>query len=451
MPMHQRNKIYRIANKTNHPKIFGIAKNSRHCQKNSKGSLMSLDRCGVNFFKNCRLLFPIIFLLALSGCSAMKAGSIMQGGNPAPLGTGGVVAAEQMGHMLTVMVSINGSEKKYRFGVDTGSITVISEDVARELGLEESVKITGKDLAGNEQQVVLTKLNQLSVGDVTVSDCGMLIADIGLLGDDVAGLLGSNFFRHFVVQIDYQAEQLWFSTGPYHPRTQKAQIIPFELKPQFGFNPAAECEIDGGVMMDCVIDTGYPFVASIPVSTFKSLPQFHDGNYVDSEGVMSGTIFGADEKSYLTKLDKLNFGPFELENVPVVTNRADVEIMTIGYPVFSNYLVTMDYPESTLYLEPVSESKSELTTFESFGLNVEKKEGTFVVRGIWHDSPAAKNGLSINDALYSVNDQDLKGMSFYELMALVQGTDNLDLEYVDSRTSERKKVSLVKKDLLLSL
>ena len=379
----------------------------------------------------------------------MQAVSIIRSGEPMQLGSDTVVEAYMTAHFLTVKVKINDSKKEYNFLVDTGSLTVIDKNVVRELNLNDFVQIKTNDSAGNSKNVSFVELDQINVGDVVVGGCGVGVIDLGKFGKDIDGILGSNFLQYFTVQIDYQKTRLVFLAGKYsQASTDKTKKIPIYKNMKFGFAPMGTCKINTVTAIDCMIDTGHPEIASIPVSLIRDLPRFQEKVFVvESTGGMTGGIFGADEKSYVTRVDKLQIGSLEVQDIPVLSNRFSDEIMTLGYALLSNYLVTIDFPNSEIYLESFPESKLE-KTYKSFGLSFAKENSGIFVKGVWHNSPADEMGLSVGDKVIEINSKKLDDISLLGIIDIIKNKNEIDLLCLDSKTKIKTRTTLIKNDLL---
>ena len=394
----------------------------------------------VSFFRVCRFFLPMLLLWALSGCSTMRAISVIKRGAPIQLGRDIVVNASKQAHFLAVKVQVNGKAKKYNFLIDTGSLTLISEDVARELNLEDFIHVECNDSAGNKKEVSLVQLEEINVGGVIVNGCGAVIVNAEPFGNGIDGLLGSNFLQYFIVQLDYQSYKLNFLANPYFYRTTNTITIPFYKNIKYGFSPTGECQIDGDMTLECMVDTGHPEIVTVPVSSFQNLPQFKTKKFVESNGVMTSGIFGADDKSYLTRINKLTVGNLEISDIPATSNRFSEEIMTLGVGLLSKYLVTIDYPGSTLYLEPLPDSDI-VKTYETFGLSVDKRKDTVLVRGVWNGSSAQKEGLSVGDVLYSIDSKNINDLSLLDIVEIMKSKDEIDLLYLNNRTNTSKVVT----------
>jgi len=114
--------------------------------------------------------------------------------------------------LIMIPVWLNG-RGPYQFALDTGaSTTVISSDVARELGIAGSgiPRVTG---GGGSVAALRAKVDSITVGTAAGADSAVVILD-GLealsatLGTRLDGILGYNFLRAFIVTIDYPRQVL---------------------------------------------------------------------------------------------------------------------------------------------------------------------------------------------------------------------------------------------------
>ena len=120
------------------------------------------------------------------------------------------------GH-ITVPVVLNHSLTA-RVLVDTGAgITIISRELARELGLEETAgsAITLKTMA-MDIQAQKARLDAIQVGELTRNNFPVAITDLPLgEGRQFAGILGMDFLNNYKIHIDNDTQRMRLT-----PRTQ---------------------------------------------------------------------------------------------------------------------------------------------------------------------------------------------------------------------------------------
>lgn len=133
--------------------------------------------------------------------------------------------------LLWIEVVIPQSEKPLNFLVDTGAgVSVINLDTAKRIGLKlgQQVTVRGVDtmLTGYWQQHMIAK-----IGDTKLPS-EYLAVDLEKLSSScerpVDGLVGADFFRERVVQIDFDAKKIRLVKSP--KGGQSGETLPLQLR-----------------------------------------------------------------------------------------------------------------------------------------------------------------------------------------------------------------------------
>jgi hypothetical protein len=409
-----------------------------------------MSRCML-FEGRCRLLL-VLFCLSTSflatGCTMIKGVSLMRGGVPESIpAQEESIQADQMVHFLTVKVRINDSQKDLNFMVDTGAITVIDQETDKKFTFKDSVTNGIVDSSGNKKDVSLVQVDKISVGSIAVRDCAAAVIDLKKLSPKIDGILGSNFLKHFIVQLDYRNKRLNFLSNANASELDGSMKMAMWKNMKFGFAPTLKCEIDGSVTADCMVDTGHAAVASFPLSSIDKLPHFKSGEYISSTGPMGAGVFGKDSKNYLVKTDKITSGPIVIDNAAILSNQFE-DVATLGAGYLRNFLVTIDYPGSLVYLKKYDDQPREKESF-SYGFGVAREKGKNIVTGVWKGCAADKAGLSVGDELLTLDGQDAEGMALLDVMQLMKSTDVLKISYLKKINGGRSELTLNKEDLTL--
>ncbi|VAW85914.1 hypothetical protein MNBD_GAMMA16-1701 [hydrothermal vent metagenome] len=119
------------------------------------------------------------------------------------------VALERKGNHFIVDAMLNDYE--LRLMIDTGaSLTVLSNSVARALGLHESNALQRLlvNTANGSTEALLYRLETMTIGEFNVSSIDIaVVANLEING--ASGLLGMNFLQNFEFRIDQKNEQLF--------------------------------------------------------------------------------------------------------------------------------------------------------------------------------------------------------------------------------------------------
>ena len=351
---------------------------------------------------------------------------------------------------ILIKVRLNNSQKEYTFILDTGAMTLIRQEVARELGLTKGTEFQATGSSGTTKSIELATLDSIVVGDMGVRNCATCLTDISeIFSPDVAGILGSNFLRHFIVTIDYKRKAITLSREIRHTEVNSKKIeIPFEMNMKNSFAPEIACVIDGGIEGTAIIDTGFQGIASIPLPLAKQTKAFINGNALGAKGNIAGGIFGRSKETYAIRIDELKVGPSEFYNIPATTHHSKIDYLLLGKKFIEKYLVTIDYPAKNLILFPYGEQFE--TNIPSYGMALTKHNDRTVVAGIWNNSSASENGINIGNEIIKVNSTEADMLSLTDLwkMFFDEEMDTIEVEFINEKG--RQKACLRKEMLLPS-
>lgn len=116
--------------------------------------------------------------------------------------------------ILLVDVFVNAQET-YQFTLDTGaSQTVVSPELAQQMSIKD-IKVDSIIGVGGTTQSSVGILKSLSVGEASLRNITVIVADIfsalsQAVGTKFDGILGFNFLSKFKLEIDYPNESLRF-------------------------------------------------------------------------------------------------------------------------------------------------------------------------------------------------------------------------------------------------
>jgi predicted aspartyl protease/tetratricopeptide (TPR) repeat protein len=264
------------------------------------------------------------------------------------------VPFEYSGNEILIKAKINSGPEQ-RFIVDTGaSQSVIDKSAANAMGTRA---ISTFSVTSGSKAVPLgyTKLNSVTIGDITLSDIPVLITDLSGIGEKPAGLIGANILRRFLVTIDFDEKKLIFADPRKVTVAKDAIAIP--TKPAFGGTAMIiKAELDEKPPINFLVDTG---------ASFNNLPQALAKPIYGGTIMPVGTIFSIDGHPMTIgalKVKTLKLGGVKLpnavftvapENNPSLNGLFTASTMGIlGNPVWSQFKTTVDYRNERLILEP---------------------------------------------------------------------------------------------------
>jgi hypothetical protein len=357
-------------------------------------------------------------------------------------------------HVIVVPVKINNSDKQYRFMVDTAALTVVSRKTAMELNLPAGVEIVARDTAGGTKPMQLINLDSLRLGGMVVAECAAGILDFSEFGGnlkvpdmDIDGLLGSNFLRYFKVTIDYKNKKLHLDGNTEPTAANDGEYkIKFSADMKMGYAPRVECTIDNQIKAYGIIDTGVPFLTTLPLSLVEKTDGYKSGQVVKAKGSVWGAAFKASENNMLLRVRSFKMGTLVAHDIPTIT--LPHRNILIGKKFLSNFLVTLNYPGKEMTLTPYGKLNFP-TNIYSFGTIVKKnKEGKTVIAGFWEGTTADKIGVEIGDELVMINGNKIDELSLTEVENIYYNDNINEIEVVYRNKSGLHKVKATKELLL---
>lgn len=308
-----------------------------------------------------------------------------------------------------------------KFIFDTGAEnTVIFNKMYSDIlniSYDKRVPILGSDLGKTMHAKIARNVWMKMDGQLPVKRDVLILEEDYLrlyetLGIVVDGILGGEFIRGLVLEIDYKKEELVLHHPDYfNPPSQKEyEVLPVKIK---NYKPYLMSEVisEGDTaMLEFLVDTG----ASLSFLTHvNSHPALHLPEIAVPGRI--GIGLGGDLMGYMGLLDYINLGSFEYTNV--LTSYQDINETVldkeeyyrnglIGNRVMSRFHIMIDYKNNSMYWKPTEKDYNKKFDFDKSGLTIfayGPKFNNFYIKSIVDDSPAARIGLKSGDVIVKFN------------------------------------------------
>ncbi len=126
------------------------------------------------------------------------------------------IPLQKMGGSFVAQVNLN-NERTAHLIVDTGaSMTVLSTNIAIDLGILGTTdnELLTVNTAGGSVQVNMNYLHSLSVGKAQAHHVAVAIHDLPDIPEQIEGLLGMSFLKHFLITLDAEHARLILRPKP---------------------------------------------------------------------------------------------------------------------------------------------------------------------------------------------------------------------------------------------
>lgn len=317
--------------------------------------------------------------------------------------------------VLKVRVS---NSRPLSFVLDTGDkYAVIDLDRAKELGLDlhGQVRVGG---AGAETS------NGAFVRDSAFTIPGLdgfsqpvrLALPLGKLalrfGHDFDGIIGTDFIKEFVVEIDYQARLMRLHDKNKFTYTGSGEIIPIQL--DSAGHPIIEAEVtpigSGPFKGKFVMDLGSGAALAL-YSPFVRQRQLLGAHLKTIKALGAGGA-GGQITGQIGRVSQLRIGRFSISSPLTLFSEdkagafaSSALLGNIGAQIMNKFRIWLDYDHDRMILEPNGTfAKPFDRAFSGLSIQAEGKDyRTFRITDVLENSPASAAGLQKDDIIMAVD------------------------------------------------
>jgi hypothetical protein len=202
----------------------------------------------------------------------------------------------------------------------------------------------------------------------------------------VWGVIGIQFLKRYIVQLDLDAGKVRFLDPRTHPRADWGSAMPILSGP--GGIPAVAARITGQPPEEFEIDTGDNSGGDLDRAVFQRL-------FPHRRGARSkDLLFTGIESSSLGRASEVTVGDISFHGI--VFESADMS--SLGLAFVRRSMITFDFPRGTMYLKAGKRIETEEDADMS-GLHLLRQEGRIVALAVDADSPAAQAGMLNGDVI----------------------------------------------------
>ncbi|WP_282035936.1 retropepsin-like aspartic protease [Saccharicrinis aurantiacus] len=347
---------------------------------------------------------------------------------------------------IIINVSIEG--KTYRFSLDTGAPTSVSNNLYKKLSTSKIGKLEIFDANNEKDSINVISLKSLKIGDITIKNTPALVLDSdNLLFKclDIDGNIGSNSLRNSVVQFDYPNRKVRITNKVKNlnlerKSSQRMVLTSNQSCPLFWIRLVG----DDKYKLQLLFDTGMEGLLDISLRHFSTLNNLEVFTKVKSaSGNNSIGLFGItkDTLHYQFQIDRFRFGNMELKNATAKTTKSPSS--RIGTDILKYAVVTLDYKKERIYFTPIK-SDSQNAYKAKFPIDPNYKNGKYQVGFVW--SPDKVPNIHAGDEILFVNDISCQEKSICELLLLMASIDENKIEIVTKGKDEKQYISTIMKE-----
>jgi predicted aspartyl protease len=340
------------------------------------------------------------------------------------------------------LIKVVINTKTYKFLIDTGAPTVISNAIYETLQTTKPKYVLVEDSQGQTKTQKVTSIPELKIGNLTYINTGAIVADLRNVFEfnclEIDGIIGANQMAKSFWKFDYQNKEVFITDQlENYELTTYTDSIPFSISSQK--TPYVRGYVNG-TAASFIFDTGYAgyidhhdkrgaLKAAVGFTRYGSSSV---GLYGALDSVTTRTI----------KLDSLRMGSVKLNSQIINTEQANL----IGNGFMNHYDMVINWQVQKIYLKKIKEFEN--APEHSFGFAFRIKENKAMVISLIEELPI---DLKIGDVILSINNYDLSNLNSSNACERYQGVDLENIELVDVvyvRDGTKYKTTLTRTTLL---
>ena len=345
-----------------------------------------------------------------------------------------VIPFELVTRHIMVRARVNDAGPLW-FIFDTGDkVAIVDMERARSLGLslQGEVNVGGAG-AGTVKGATVRDASLKVIGVETNPQPVVLAIPLNGLeprfGHDIDGIIGADFIRQFVVEIDYPARVLRLHDKEKFFYSGSGEILPLTFV--HGGHPVIEAEValagrapvSGRFVLD--FGSGASLALHTPFVKEQNLPEPSQRTI----RAMGGGGVGGQVTGRRGRISELRIGKFRVDNPLTLFSEdkagafASSEIQgNIGAMILSKFKALLDYGRSRIILEPNASFKDPIVPFSNGLMLI--AEGSdykmFRIAEVLEESPATEAGLQKDDLINVVDGRPAVELTLTALQELLE-------------------------------
>lgn len=349
------------------------------------------------------------------------------------------IAFKNESNLIVIPVKINGNGP-FKFILDTGSESgmIFDQNIVDTEYVVENRKVPIFSGDGDlVTELLVARELDLSFGNIRGKSQSLLVfqeynLDIkNALGVDAMGILGSELFNRFIIEVNYEQELLIFHDPKSFKVPRGYKKVDVDIQDS---RPFVEVQIkqkgERKTRVNLLVDSGAssPLFLDAEGNANIQFPK-ENINHTVGNGI-AGIIEGK-----VGRIKHLRIGSFKFRKVvtsfPInwdvqkeVRDPDDqlIRYGTIGSDALARFHVIYDYFHEAIYLKPNKNYKNKFR-FNTIGFRIValgKNYNQFFVSELIEGSDASKIGINIGDQIIAINGRPVSSFKFSEINTLLR-------------------------------
>jgi predicted aspartyl protease len=333
------------------------------------------------------------------------------------------IAIDFDNYLPTCTVYIKG--KVYKFLIDTGALTLISDEIFNELGLKEYYRNKFSDINNKSNSVIYTVIPELKISNTTFNNIGSAVV---VLTEPLScfydGIIGANLMSKLHWSFNYGAKTVIISDI-----WSEVEIENPDFTWSFNYNNQKTPYLLGGVLKSkgsLLFDTGASHGINV-TNNYNYYQQEVDSNkFITKIGINNFGLFGAGkaDKSFIMQADVF-VGKDTLKNQIVHGGAKSL----IGNSFLKDYAFNINWATKEIQLKRNNHNQFLMESiYEGFGYSAYFINGKLTVISMIEEAGLP---LFLGDEILMINDKDYTKISDKNICDYIAVGNQSDLSKIN--------------------
>jgi len=300
-----------------------------------------------------------------------------------------------------IMMKAKIGDNTFDFAFDTGGYNMVTDAVQQQCKLE----VVGESILGSANGIIKNTpkvyMPALALGELLLKDLQayqVSFTNSPLMQCMISGgFIGAETIKNYIWQIDYPNRKI---------------VVTNNIKTLYGVEKGTKLNVHlnkqnqpyvmvniNGTFQYMMFDTG---CSSLLMFSDKDAERYTaTARIAKLAGSVVETHNGRVRDTMYAFEANLDAGGIKINHKPALY-RKGTNLTLLGSPIIKNYIVTLDFKDNALYLQPIKATPV-TDGWEHFGFTLEYNGECVVIGALLQDSAAQKSGLLPGDEVVGVN------------------------------------------------